>query len=84
MQEILDNTHQQEEHGNSQTANGKHANERQGIGGGIPKNRLHSWEKIDDPLAETSKNISNSSNHKLKHLILFYFEQSQPQETRAQ
>lgn len=84
MQEVLDNTHQQEEHGNGQTANGKHAHERQSIGGGIPKNRLHGGKKINDPLTETSKNISNSSNHKLKHLILFYFEQNQPQETRAQ
>ena len=72
MQEILDNAHQQEENGNGKTANGKHAHKRQSISCGIPKNRLHGGEKLDNPIAKTSKNISNSSNHKLKHLILFY------------
>lgn len=64
MQEVLDDPHQQEEHGNSQTANGKHTHERQRIGGGIPKNLLNRRKKINDPFTKTSKNLSNSSNHK--------------------
>lgn len=63
MQEILNDTDDQEDHREGQTTDSQNAQEGQAGIGGIVKQRSHGRDRTLDPSADLVKNISNGGKH---------------------
>lgn len=70
MKEILDDTHDQEDHGEGQTSDGQNAQEGQ-AGISSVEHRDQVGDSVGDPITDSVKNrqdsIDNSSNSLQKH-----------------